>query len=237
MTPPINIDGTNENYSNVTIDGQDVTQITIDGQDVLSAILPDAGLLHNYDWSNPTTTASTVPDLQGSADLTGSFTDLSATIGNRQAGTFDGNDDTVDTTFTDISEPFDIFFVGRWREVSDKYVAFAAGDGGGNNSLLTLNDSWAIFQGSTKSAGTPDTDAHLFTTHWGSNTDILRIDESEVINGDSGSKALPGLIFGAQGGPLDHAPIDAGQLMVYDANASGFSRSDVEAYLRNKWSV
>jgi len=41
MTPPINIDGTNENYSNVTIDGQDVEQITIDGQDVLSAI-PDS---------------------------------------------------------------------------------------------------------------------------------------------------------------------------------------------------
>jgi len=41
MTPPINIDGTNENYSNVTIDGQDVTQITIDGQDVLSTI-PDS---------------------------------------------------------------------------------------------------------------------------------------------------------------------------------------------------
>jgi hypothetical protein len=43
MTPPINIDGTNENYSTVTIDGQDVTQITIDGQDVLTAI-PDSGV-------------------------------------------------------------------------------------------------------------------------------------------------------------------------------------------------
>jgi len=39
--PPINIDGTTENYSTVTIDGQDVEQITIDGQDVLSAI-PDS---------------------------------------------------------------------------------------------------------------------------------------------------------------------------------------------------
>jgi len=47
MTPPINIDGTNENYSTVTIDGQDVTQITIDGQDVLTAI-PDSGDIQYY---------------------------------------------------------------------------------------------------------------------------------------------------------------------------------------------
>jgi len=49
MTPPINIDGRNENYSNVTIDGQDVEQITIDGQDVLSTI-PDApsDAIHQY---------------------------------------------------------------------------------------------------------------------------------------------------------------------------------------------
>jgi len=64
MTPPINIDGTNENYSNVTIDGQDVTQITIDGQDVLSAI-PDSvanNLLVRYKFEDTGSPSKAVDD-------------------------------------------------------------------------------------------------------------------------------------------------------------------------------
>jgi len=89
--PPINIDGTTENYSNVTIDGQDVEQITIDGQDVLSAI-PDSVV-----WQTPFDegSGSTAEDIIGSADgtITGAtWKSDTGRVGDNYLS-FDGDDD------------------------------------------------------------------------------------------------------------------------------------------------
>jgi len=92
--PPINIDGRNENYSNVTIDGQDVTQITIDGQDVLSTI-PDDGLTHVYSaLDSASLSAGSWTDQNGSNDLSGSSVGYnSSAINSNGAMEFDQSQD------------------------------------------------------------------------------------------------------------------------------------------------
>jgi hypothetical protein len=89
--PPINIDGTNENYSNVTIDGQDVEQITIDGQDVLSPI-PDAV---DHRWRMAEGSGSTLADAVGSvsATLNGGWTTGSRFTGGAATTYNDANND------------------------------------------------------------------------------------------------------------------------------------------------
>lgn len=195
--------------------------------------IPDSGLLHNYDWSNDATTTSTVPDLAGGTNLTGGFTNLSAAINGRQAGTFDGTDDEVRGDYANVTEPYDIFFVARFRSINSNDITFESTSGGQHQLFIDSGPAWGLFQGSIVSGGTPDTNAHLFTTGW-STTDILRIDEADVASGDSGTAETSGMIVGSAGGS-NFAPVDAGQLAVYDADASGYSRSDVEVFLVDKW--
>lgn len=199
--------------------------------------IPDSGLFHNYDWSADSTTTSTVPDLTGSTDLTGTFTDLNSTINGVQAGSFDGVDDLVDGDFSDLSEPYDVFVVFRFVTTDSDQRVFD-----GFNNLATFysggSSNYTISQGgSFPSYGEIDTNNHIATTRWASSTDILRLDGAEVINTDSGSAALDGLTVGADNGGNNNGNLKVGQVLVYDPSVNGYSVTDVESYLSDKWGV
>ena len=236
---PITVDGTTipESPGNITIDGTDVTEVTVDGTAVWTAnAIPASGLLHNYDWSDGTTTTSTVPDLAGSTDLTGTFTDLTATINGVQAGTFDGNNDVVDGDFADISQPYTIFTVARARAVdTDQYFY----DGWSNRALFRYDnsdDAWDIYSGSTLQGSAGDTNAHLWTMEYNGASSAIRVDSAADASGDAGTLALDGLTVPQDSGKLvSPGAVDVGQIAVYNPDASGYSRSDVEDYFTGKW--
>jgi len=115
--PPINIDGTNENYSNVTIDGQDVTQITIDGQDVLSTI-PDSGIAH-WTFDDADTSGGTANDVWNGNDATinGPTTGVSGanqTYSSGEAYDFDGTDDYIVQNTAGTFDATSDFSVAFW---------------------------------------------------------------------------------------------------------------------------
>jgi hypothetical protein len=150
MTPPINIDGTNENYSNVTIDGQDVTQITIDGQDVLNAI-PDSAI---HRWKLDDVGTGTATDSIGGADgsVSGVSNISSADYQGGSAGDGDGSNDEISTgtlgTFgSSLNTDFAIAFTIDNFDVSSTGLTsgycmgvFNTGSSGNINFEVRLNE-------------------------------------------------------------------------------------------------
>jgi len=205
-------------------------------QDALSTI-PDSGLLHNYDWSDDATTTSTVPDLAGSTDLTGSFTSLNDTINGVQAGEFDGTDDNVDGDYPDLSEPYDIYLVAQFpssQNVSNPVVY----DGFSNTHQLFLNSvsTFDLFQSSVVTGPSFTTDNAILTAQFGS-TDKIRLNGTQGGSGDAGSSSSDGLTVGSSAADDNYIVASIGQMLVYDPSASGYSVSDVESYLSDKWGI
>jgi hypothetical protein len=228
--PPTSIDGTD--ITGATIDGQDVGEITVDGQTVFSAGAPSSGLLHNYDFSDPGTTTSTVPDLAGTDDLTGSYSSLNSTINGIQAGEFGSSFEVLDASYTDKSEPYDKYFVGRMSgsQNASNPIVFQ----GGGQLFLNSVSSFDLFQGSVVSGPGFTTNNVILTARFGS-TDIIRLNGSVGGSGDAGSGTLRGLTIGRSDD--NGALFDVGQMLVYDPTASGYSVSDIENFLSGKWGI
>jgi len=134
--PPINIDGTNENYTNVTIDGQDVTQITIDGQDVLSTIPDSVQYQHRAEdfaspWpANIGTSSGTI--IGGTSTTTFS--------NNQVAVEGDGNDDGVTADGPEqlpTNTTFGVAVTAQFTSTSNDI--FGAVDGSGNVADFRLS--------------------------------------------------------------------------------------------------
>jgi len=242
--PPINIDGTTENYSNVTIDGQDVEQITIDGQDVLSAI-PDSGDLHaRYDWTQASGT-STVTDQTGNGfDLTGSYTGPTATINGNQAGRFDAtNNDEIDVSFTAEATPVSIFLVMRWEGfASNARYVFDSADSGVEIFLnRNGNGNWEFGGSSFFSDGIVDKNNHIVSAIYkaGGNTSELYIDGGTTpdASGDIGTNSLQGFLIGDDSTTTDrYGDFSIGEVLIYPQDKSAI-RTDIESYLSDKWGV
>jgi hypothetical protein len=233
MTPPINIDGTTVDA--ITIDGTDVREVTVDGSTVFGGI-PDSGLLHNYDWNSTATTTSTVPDLAGSDHLTGGFSNLNGSINGIQAGTFDGTDDSLDGTFaTSLSQPYTVYFVSR---SNDNNGIQALTDGTSNQSILGRrfnDDDYQLLAGNTSvNGGSLTTGNEILTARFDGSNSVIRRNGTQVLSGDPGDNGLAGLIVSRSDLPVDGV---IGQLLVYDPTVSGYSRSDVEQALADKWGI
>jgi hypothetical protein len=220
--------------------------VTVDGQTVFGNAIPDSGLVHRYDWSDGSTTTSTVPDLEGSDDLTGTFTDLNATIGGVQAGTFDGSSDVVDATFgSSISQPFEIFIVGRLRTTAGggSFPTFI--DGGTNDEASIRNNGdngdhdYIVGRSGMSGAAAATTDARVWSllSKASGSTSEGFVDGSQDATGDLSTTSLTGVSTGARPDGSRPAPFDAGELLVYDQELSDPYRNEVEQYLSDKWAV
>jgi len=158
MTPPINIDGTTENYSNVTIDGQDVEQITIDGQDVLSAI-PDSGVyLDDYADNNLTsrdTYETTAPEDDLETDVQSSFSDPSRVEWSTEAGSpvaqnqrleLPGSQDDQVTATSPMSEgTWDFEFTPQGTSDMELRAFVHTTQGSGDGAPYSNGDGYELF--------------------------------------------------------------------------------------------
>jgi len=204
--------------------------------------IPDSGLLHNYDFSAGSTTKTLVEDQEGAGDLdTGSITEF-GTINGKQAGSFAKSDSIAGDFDTVLSEPFDVFIVGRFDSLTSNNIAL---DGFAEFvHAMWVHDpdegglDFQIFQGSgVESVVDGDTNNHLFTTKFGS-TDTHRIDQTEVVSGDAGANDLSGLTVAD-----DHesrgfgADCTIGQVLVYDPTTNGYDATEVESSLVSIWGL
>jgi hypothetical protein len=237
MSPPI-----------YTPDGQEVTEIVLpDGSTASEVVapdgsvvfdsgpdIPDSGLLHNYDWSAPSTTAGGVTDQQGSADLSGSFTNFDA-INGRQAGYFNGVSDSMQVDWTNIPEPYHIYAVSRFVSVGEDEFILDSFDTGRHAIFSNVDTDFSIFQGLSASITTAaDTSDHLFVGEFDT-TDVLRIDQTDIFSGDAGSLDSGGLRVGDSAAGGNNGEIVVGEIAVYDPSTSGYSQADVETYFIDKW--
>jgi len=247
--PPINIDGTNENYSNVTIDGQDVEQITIDGQDVLSAI-PDS-VVAQYDARNISASdgdsITTFPSTTGNVDASGSGTYLASDINGNPAVDFNrsNNDDFRAQFSSSVSQRVVVFIVSKTdvttasnlhSVLSPHSTRSQISDPTGNgNSDFSID---AGSNGSTSSGGV-DTNPSLLTAVFdGANT---RLDEngSTVIGPQNiGSASWDGVSIGfAQFiGSSTHYDGSVGFIELHDGDPSS-GLPTREQKIANGWGI
>jgi len=203
----------------------------------LSAI-PVPGLLHQYDWSDGSTTTSTVPDLAGDDDLTGGFTDLNATINGVQAGNFDGTADSVSGAFSSsVAQPVEIYSVTETSNNGDTQIITT---GTNNNNITakrfgTTDFVYQLNAGNNINGGSAaSNDPELLTTRFDGGSSLLRVNGSEELSGPAGTNGMDGLVVSRDDLPVDGA---VAEVLVYDPTVSDYSRSDVEQYLADKWGI
>jgi hypothetical protein len=208
--------------------------------EVLPALpdIPVLGLLHQYDWSDGSTTTSTVPDLASDDDLTGGFTNLNATINGVQAGNFDGCADSVSGAFSSsVAQPVEIFSV---TETSNNGDIQNITTGTNNNNITAKrykpNDfNYQLHAGDNLKGGSPaSNEPELLTTRFDGGSSLLRVNGSEEFSGHPGTNGMDGLVVSRDDQPVDGA---VAEVLVYDPTVSDYSRSDVEQYLADKWGI
>jgi len=236
---PTSIDGTD--ITGATIDGTDVQEITVDGDVVFSAgaALPTQGLLHQWDWSAASSTTSFVEDLAGSAAATGSFNGF-GTINGKQSGNFDtsqifqatglnpyGDDRIIATVFQ--SDPF--------ATTSDNQFIWDSNDF--NNPIPHWNDKnnedYVFFQGNFLFGSAADANPKISLMQIDT-TDIMRINGTQVVSGNSGSTSPTTLRFGLARDGTQPLLGQIGEVLMYElSNAPSFA--DIENYLAAAWGI
>jgi len=237
--PPINIDGANENYSNVTIDGQDVTQITIDGQDVLSTI-PDSVVLNvtasDYDPANNKYVANIGPDVPDVGGDPTKTTDTVAGTADVDVVDYNGSSDYSQTTqISTSSDVIAIVWTGKVKTANDNgfYVD------GGSLLELTMNDDdtedgWRLFRGGSdfavSNSGSVTTDYVTYSLIGRNSDEVgLKVNNNLVAGFAAGesTQQLTGATIGARGDGfvvgsrfVEYSIIDGGTIADVDAEAT-----------------
>jgi len=243
MIPPTSIDGTD--ITGATIDGTDVQEITVDGDVVFSANqTPQAGLLHQWDFSAASTTTSFVEDLAGSVDLNSGngFTNLSNTINGLQVGLFDGVDDYFKEIYT-LNQPYERYIVLQLQSYNTD-SSIILGGASEISSLFTNksgNQNTGIFAGVLLQYNTDLnlSQNYLMTARYDGSSSFIRENGVQKVSGNTGSNNAGGIVVGNQiFFPSDRSTnMFVGEILEYDPSSTGFSTSDVENYLSSKWGI
>jgi hypothetical protein len=209
--------------------------------DTAGSDIPDSGDLHaHYDWSDSSTTTSTVPDLTGNGyDLTGTFSSLNVTINGVQAGEFDGNDDSVDVDFTALPQPNTIFIVLQYDSTSigsTSYIYDSNNTARHGMFLAGVESEFAIYSGTSLFDGGLDANPHIFGNLYHGTSSIIRRDGTQSGSGDAGANDLDGFTVGSVYTDNSYAPITVGEILIYPQDKTGIA-SDVESYLSSKWGI
>jgi hypothetical protein len=245
MMPPTSLDGTD--ITGATIDGTDVQEITVDGQTVFTAQapLPDAGDLHarysaiDLGLSDGDPVNTWTDETGNGHDLTGANAPTFKTniINGQPVVRFDGLNDFLDVSFSDIPTPYTIFIVhadpdgsGQYTIHDEEAVGNVArfGPSGGNYRMFSG-------QGIFGNAATTSPLIHSEFYDNGPNS-ILRRNGTQTANGDCGNNALGGFKLATDGTEFSFAEIDIGEVLIYPQDKSSIF-SDVEQYLSDEWGI
>jgi len=232
--PPTSIDGTD--ITGATIDGTDVQEITVDGDTVFTAApqVPTSGLLHQWDWSAQSSTTSLVEDLEGSADLTGTFNGF-GTINGKQAGNFDTNDIFQTTAITSFNSNRLIATVFQFDPTIRTNASQSIWDDDNNSFAFFEFNSEYFFQKSSQiKGGTVNSSPHIGVVEVDP-TSTIRIDGTVVASGNPGSNTMD--VFRVGLSRFGNIPLfgQIGEILMY--NLSSANVSDIESYLSEKWSI
>ena len=241
MTPPISIDGTD--ITGATIDGTDVQEITVDGDVVFTSQLDlPNNAVHHYDISQLTgfsdgDPVTTIPDLVGSADLSGTGTYRSSAINGNPAIELDGVDDVFIASTPPISTAKTLYLVFEWQSSSDQVlVSFEAATGPQSTHNITIiNNANEIFAGSAL-VGSSDLTIQQITAVFDGANSILREQGTQTASGDSGNRITNNDLFvGARQGPTQFfSNAYFGELVVTDTDNVDVS---YESNLLSKWGI
>jgi len=241
MSPPIDIDGSE--IQEATIDGQDVSEITIDGQQAapLNVIPDSANLLSNWDY-RAASSASTIPDLEGVADLeviSGDPTLEASGINGQQTGRYDASPDIHgSTSWLSLSQPFTVATIYQYVTLPSNTTEWNR-FGGSNNRVTAFSggSSFGIFAGNSSTGGTVDTNVHIEIDVYDGPNSLIEIDRSTVMSGtDIGSNGTDGVVE-IGGDSTRSRGVDArvGQQLVWGVAQDNSIRDDIVDYINSEW--
>jgi len=215
--------------------------------DLPSNAIPDSVVTqHDATTESSTGGITTISDLVGSRDLSGSASVISDGINAQQSYRFDGTDDlmteSAGSEFAAASDDFAFLFVAQQQEPSTTDAFYV--DGGedlefglqdNNNDVFRVYRNSGSFNG-TSSLGA-DQEAHLFLVESVGTSDVrLEVDGSEVATNTNQDGGLIGHTLGGRANDSDHLQVDIGQFEIL-VNYTSSELSDREQELSDKWGI
>jgi hypothetical protein len=216
----------------------------------IGAAIPASGRLHFFDFRDDAslqTSGSTITGIedQDTSEVldTGQATGTTD-INGVQAGNFDGTDDSLRSSLpTAKTQPLDVHVVCQINSVpSSGQERFFGGSGGTFFEILFNGDidDYVTFAGSAVSGGSLTSDPIVITGTFNTTSSDIVVNGTEVVTGgDVGTNDLVGITLGADGGspPGRHFGGAIGTAAVYDATASGYSRSDAHSAFADAYGI
>jgi len=248
--PPTSIDGTD--ITGATIDGQDVQEITVDGQTVFTAAtpLPTAGLLHRYDASELTgetdgQNVNTLPDLQGSNDLsrTGTVQYATNAINGLPALRTFSDGDGIMTGGSVLSQPFAVWYAYDFiSDSSNDEQIFANASGFDVSVRPGRNGNNQMWAGSSNlDAGSKILGEQVAGWEFDGSSSAIYDGTTQLVSGNPGSNGTPGgfILFNRRRSAGNNFALNAffGEILIYDMSNAGYSETDVANYLGDKWGI
>ena len=222
---------------------------------VVANAIPDRALVHDYNVNNLSgsdgTTQSSLDDDVGGATLTAPSgqepTLRTNSNGNRYLEFEKGNDGEMSTTYTNISEPYEIFLVGEPRTRNTDSGNRALYDGatareqllaqnsGGNDELFILQ------QGGSGVIITPETtDLHLYRALFrssGSN-DLIERDGGETKTGDAGSSDSTGFTLANSPSSTEgYSDINVYRVLIYSDELTSSELTKLESEIESTYDI
>lgn len=103
---------------------------------------------------------------------------------------FDGVDDrlTNATTGASISHPFSVVAIAQYTSIPSS--GYLMDQNAGARIIIGVSTSqWQIFAGTAQKGGTPTTGIHSFVGYFNTTSSTLKVDNSTVASGNTGSNA------------------------------------------------
>jgi len=240
---PINLPDGTEVSEIVLPDGSTASEVLApDGSTVFGNAIPDKSLLHELHDARQLglsdgSSVSTWADESGNGfDLSagGAPTFKTGVINSEPIVRFDGVDDYLDNSYTQLTDPvvWGFVFIDQDPTTTDIAGFLDANTTNGAQFQAGRSD-YGIFAGDKLvEGGTATSNPRICTIRWDGSNTVVRLDGTQVISGNPGSSAIDGITMGAQGNQVAFHPIDMGLFGVWDGNAS---LTDIEAYLDNEY--
>ena len=209
----------------------------VDGEEI--GAIPDS-VVARYDATEDSLGGiSTIEDLEGNFDLSGSCTVISDGIGGMQTYHFDGTEDMRNSDIQ-FAAPNVTLMVAKWNEQpATSAVAYDSISGNARRQLDGQDGEWRIFSGSIQRGGSVDQDEHLFAHHGNTSgtNDKLEVDDSTVIDGDSGDAQIDTFVLASDDdvqSSTSEADLFVGEL-VHMADPTQAEIDTERSRLNNKW--
>lgn len=180
-------------------------------------------------------TVTTWPDEVSTADLTNgnasqrpTYVASDATFG-APVVRFDGSDDDLHVDWPDISQPFEIVMVARFRALGSDWL-FSAAPSMSGASIRDSGGAWRFGVSATLNGGTVNTTKHLHRAVVNGASSSFLVDEVSILSGDVGAGSQTGLTLARSSSGLGPAQLDVAFFGIVSGALTAQERSDLHAW-------